>query len=107
MAIAEAGAIRRRSHSWPVAQRRTAGTVFLGPARVAREEWAKPRGRKSDPAVAAKAIEALNGTDMGGRSLTVNEAKPREPRGGGGGGGYRGGGGGGGYGGGGGGGGRW
>jgi len=32
-----------------------------------------------------KAIEALNGTELGGRSLTVNEAKPREPRGGGGG----------------------
>ena len=48
------------------------------------------------------AIEALNGTDMGGRPLTVNEARPREQRsGGGGGGGYGGGGnrGGGGYGG--------
>lgn len=40
------------------------------------------------------AISALNGTMMGGRSLTVNEARPREdrPRGGGGGGGYGGGG---------------
>lgn len=47
---------------------------------------------------AEAAIEALNGTDMGGRPLTVNEARPRQPRsGGGGGGGYRGGGGGGGY----------
>ena len=46
---------------------------------------------------AQAAIEALNGTESGGRSLTVNEAKPREPRsgGGGGGGGYGGGGGGG------------
>lgn len=26
---------------------------------------------------AAKAIQELNGTDMGGRSLTVNEARPR------------------------------
>ena len=45
---------------------------------------------------ADKAINALNGTMMGGRSLTVNEAKPREdrPRTGGGGGGYGGGGGG-------------
>jgi RNA recognition motif-containing protein len=36
------------------------------------------------------AIEALNGQDLQGRALTVNEAKPREPRrtGGGGGGGY-------------------
>lgn len=32
------------------------------------------------------AISALNGTDMDGRSLTVNEAKPQEPRTGGGGG---------------------
>ena len=32
------------------------------------------------------AIEALNGTQLGGRSLTVNEARPRQPRGGGGGG---------------------
>jgi hypothetical protein len=37
------------------------------------------------------AIAALNGTSMGGRSLTVNEARPREPRSGGGGGGGRGG----------------
>ena len=38
------------------------------------------------------AIEALNGTDFGGRSLTVNEARPRTPGGaggGGGGGGFR------------------
>lgn len=45
---------------------------------------------------AQAAIAALNGTDYDGRALTVNEAKPREPRsGGGGGGGRRGGGGGG------------
>ena len=47
---------------------------------------------------AQAAIAALNGQDMDGRSLTVNEAKPREERprsgGGGGGGGYGGGGGG-------------
>ena len=36
-------------------------------------------------------IAALNGQDHDGRSLTVNEAKPREERGGGGGGGGRGG----------------
>lgn len=45
------------------------------------------------------AIESLNGHEMAGRPLTVNEARPRAPRsggGGGGGGGYRGGGGGGG-----------
>jgi len=38
---------------------------------------------------AEKAIEALNGTELGGRTLTVNMARPRgdRPRGGGGGGG--------------------
>ena len=43
---------------------------------------------------ARKAIEAVNGQNIGGRTLTVNEAKPREARsgGGGGGGGYGGGG---------------
>ena len=47
------------------------------------------------------AMAALNGKEVGGRTLTVNEARPREdrPRGGGGGGGYGGGGGGGGRGG--------
>jgi RNA recognition motif-containing protein len=48
---------------------------------------------------AESAISALNGTQMGGRTLTVNEAKPREERPRGGGGGGYGGGGGGGYGG--------
>ena len=47
---------------------------------------------------ADQAIENLNGSEMGGRPLTINEARPRGERsgGGGGGGGYRGGGGGGG-----------
>jgi RNA recognition motif-containing protein len=44
-------------------------------------------------AEADKAMAALNGADMGGRTLTVNEARPREPRPGGGGGGFGGGGG--------------
>ncbi len=46
---------------------------------------------------AQKAIGALNGTQMDGRTLTVNEARPQEPRSGGGGGrgGFGGGGGGG------------
>ncbi len=48
---------------------------------------------------AQAAISALNGQQMDGRNLTVNEAKPREERGGGGRGGYGGGGGRGGYGG--------
>lgn len=72
-------------------------------------ETGRPRGfgfvEFSDDAQARAAINALNGFNMGGRDLTVNEAKPREPRsggfggGGGGRGGYGGGGGGGGYGG--------
>ena len=36
---------------------------------------------------AQQAIDKLNGTDLEGRSLTVNEAKPKEQRSGGGGGG--------------------
>lgn len=56
----------------------------------------------SSPEEGKAAIAALSGADMGGRNLTVNEARPMEDRpprreggyGGGGGGGYRGGGGG-------------
>lgn len=58
-------------------------------------------------AEAKAAIEGLNGQQIGGRGLVVNEARPMQPRSGGGGGGGYGGGGGGGYGGGGGGGGGW
>jgi len=49
----------------------------------------------SSDSEAQAAITALNGAEMGGRTLTVNEARPPEPRtgGGGGGGGYGGGGG--------------
>ncbi|MCA9118824.1 MAG: RNA-binding protein [Planctomycetaceae bacterium] len=43
---------------------------------------------------AEQAIEAMNGKELGGRTLNVNEARPREDRRGGGGGGYGGGGGG-------------
>ncbi|HEY0886083.1 MAG TPA: RNA-binding protein [Ramlibacter sp.] len=61
----------------------------------------------SSEAEARAAIEGMNGQQIGGRGLVVNEARPMEPRaprsggfgGGGGGGGYGGGGGGGGYGG--------
>ena len=49
----------------------------------------------TNDAEAQKAIEALNGADLQGRPLTVNEARQREERGGGGGRGYGGGGGGG------------
>ena len=34
----------------------------------------------SDSSEADAAIEKLNGADFGGRSLTVNEARPMEPR---------------------------
>ena len=54
--------------------------------------------QKGSDAEAQAAIAALNGQEVDGRALTVNEAKPREDRGGGGGGGrggYGGGGGGG------------
>ncbi len=34
----------------------------------------------STDAEAKAAVAALNGTQMDGRTLTVNEAKPREPR---------------------------
>ncbi len=50
----------------------------------------------STDAEAQKAIQELNDTDLDGRPIKVNEAKPKAPRGGGGGGGYGGGGGGGG-----------
>ena len=46
-------------------------------------------GSQSD---AQAAITALNGREVGGRALTVNEAKEQAPRRGGGGGGFRGGG---------------
>jgi cold-inducible RNA-binding protein len=62
----------------------------------------RPRGfgfvTMSTPEEAQKAIEGLNGKQLGGRALTVNVARPREERSGGGrrefgggGGGYRGG----------------
>ena len=64
-------------------------------------ETGRPRGFgfvEMSQADAARAIQNLNGKDLGGRPLRVNEAqdKPRTGGGGGGGGGYRGGGGGGG-----------
>ncbi|MCX6862111.1 MAG: RNA-binding protein [Pedosphaera sp.] len=60
----------------------------------------RPRGfgfiTFSTPDEAQKAVEAMNGAQIGGRPLTVNIARPREDRPSGGGGGYGGGGGGGG-----------
>ena len=43
----------------------------------------------SDDTEAQAAMQALNGKEVGGRTLTVNEARPRGDRGGGGGGGGR------------------
>ena len=43
----------------------------------------------TNPGEADRAIEALNGTDSGGRALNVNEARPKTNGGGGGGGGAR------------------
>lgn len=53
----------------------------------------RPRGfafiTMATPEEAQKAIDAMNGAQLDGRSLTVNEARPREERSGGGGGGRR------------------
>jgi RNA recognition motif-containing protein len=53
----------------------------------------RPRGfafvTMASPEEAQKAIDALNGKDLGGRTLNVNIARPREERSGGGGGGGR------------------
>jgi RNA recognition motif-containing protein len=55
----------------------------------------RPRGfafvTMSSPEEAQKAIDALNGKELGGRALSVSIARPREERSGGGGGGPRGG----------------
>jgi cold-inducible RNA-binding protein len=60
----------------------------------------RPRGfafvTMGTPEEAKVAAEKLNGADLGGRALTVNEARPKEENGGGGGRGFGGGGGGGG-----------
>ena len=58
-------------------------------------ETGRPRGfafiTMDSKSAMEDAIKALDGTEVGGRNLKVNEAKPRENRGGGGGGGYGGG----------------
>lgn len=69
---------------------------------ISDRETGRPRGfafvTMSNDNEARAAIEALNGADVDGRTITVNEARPKTEGGGGGrgGGGYRGGGGGGG-----------
>ena len=56
-------------------------------------ETGRPRGfafvEMGSQANAQSAITALNGRELGGRALTVNEAREQAPRGGGGGGGRR------------------
>ena len=63
-------------------------------ARVITDRYSgRPRGfgfvEMADDGEARAAIQALNGADLRGRTLTVNEARPRESGGGGGGGGGR------------------
>ncbi len=64
---------------------------------VTDRDTGRPRGfgfvEMDSEADASAAISALDGTELDGRTLKVNEAKERSPRGGGGGGGGRGGGG--------------
>ncbi len=46
-------------------------------------ETGRPRGFafvEMEPSDAATAIERLNGSDLGGRSLRINEAQERAPR---------------------------
>ena len=47
-------------------------------------DTSRPRGfafiTMSSPEEAQKAIDALNGTELGGRALNVNNARPREER---------------------------
>jgi RNA recognition motif-containing protein len=58
---------------------------------VTDRDTGRPRGfgfvEMSSDAEAQAAIDGLNNTELAGRTLTVNVAKPREPRSGGGGGG--------------------
>jgi cold-inducible RNA-binding protein len=59
---------------------------------VTDRETGQPRGfgfvEMSGDVEGNRAIEALNGTELNGRALNINEARPKEDRGGGGGG-YR------------------
>ena len=79
------------------------GRVVTDVKIVMDRDTGRPRGfafvEMGSPSDAQAAIEQLNGRNFGGRTLTVNEAREREQRGGGGGGGGGGGYGGGGHGG--------
>ena len=59
---------------------------------VTDRDTGRPRGfafvEMSDTAAGDRAIAGLNGTNVGGRALNVNEARPKTPGGGGTGGGY-------------------
>jgi RNA recognition motif-containing protein len=61
----------------------------LTSAQVIMDETGRSRGfgfvEMADKAQGEKAIQALSGTQLQGRTLTVNEARPRAERGGGGG----------------------
>ena len=65
-----------------------AGTVTSASI-ITDRDTGRPRGfafvEMSDSASAQAAIRGVNGTDLGGRTLNVNEAKPRTEGGGGGG----------------------
>ncbi len=76
----------------PNHQPRAAGICLLRRARSNQRMWLRPRpGRSkgfafvemSTKEEANSAIEQFNGKELGGRRLKVNEAKPRENRGGG------------------------
>ena len=67
----------------------SAGTVESATV-VSDRDTGRSRGfgfvEMSSPTEASKAIQELNGRDVGGRQINVSEAKEREPRSGGGGG---------------------
>ena len=50
---------------------------------ISDRDTGRPRGFgfvEMEPSAAAAAIQALNGADMGGRALRINEAQERAPR---------------------------